>query len=90
MMTEAQRAEFKRRMEEFDAARGIRRAPAATLPAEEPHPGDSLGLIEAARRKWESDPQLRVEFRDSFERYLAFFRANARGLVRIYRGGQVT
>lgn len=80
-MTEAERAEFRRRMSEYDEAHGIRRP--APLPAEEPHPGDSLGLIQAAKREWEQSPALRVEFGDSFERYLAFFKADSKGLVKI-------
>ena len=51
--------------------------------ADEPHPGDSLGLIQAARRNWEQSAALRVEFGDSFERYLAFYKADKRGAVRI-------
>jgi hypothetical protein len=77
-------AEFHRRMEEFDSSHGIGRAAAAPLrPAEEPHPGDSLGLERAARQQWESSAALRVEFGDSFERYLAFFKADNRGAVKI-------
>jgi hypothetical protein len=87
-MTEAQREQFTRQMQEYNASHGIGRRAPAPLPAEEPHPGDSLGLIDAARRQWQADPQLRVEFGDSFERYLAFFRADKKGLVKIYGRGR--
>jgi hypothetical protein len=83
-MTEAQRAEFRRRMEEFNGARGIGRTAASRPPAEEPSAYDSLGLEQAARRAWQADPALRVEFGDSFERFAAFYRADKKGLVRIY------
>ena len=53
-------------------------------PAGEPSPHDSLGLIEAARRNWEADPSLRVEFGDDFARYAAFYRADKKGLVKIF------
>ena len=65
-------------------ARGIQHVTAASLPAaEEPHPGDSLGLERAARQQWESSPAFRVEFGDSFECYLGFYKADKRGLVKI-------
>lgn len=84
MMTPAQRDAFDRHMKEANAARGIEHAASAPLPATgAPHPNDSLGLEQAARRKWESDPSLRVEFGDSFERYLAFYKADRKGLVKI-------
>ena len=78
-------AEYHRRMAEYDAARGIQHVTAASLPpaAEEPHPGDSLGLERAARQQWESSAALRVEFGDSFERYLGFYKEDKRGLVKI-------
>lgn len=77
-MTEAQRRE---RGEEIMAR-------TSRAPADEPHPHDSLGLIEAARRNWESDPSLRVEFRGDFARYAAFYRAEAKGLVKILAPGR--
>lgn len=80
-MTEAERRE---RGEEIMA-----RFSAASGPAGEPPlPGDTYGLVQAARRAWESDPKLRVEFGDSFERYLAYAKAEARGAVRIFGRGR--
>jgi len=82
-------AEFHRRMAEYDAARGIQHVTAASLPAAEgPHPDDSLGLEQAARREWESSAALRVEFGDSFERYLAFYKADRKGSVKILGRGR--
>ena len=54
----------------------------STSGADEPSPGDSR-LERAARRQWESSADLRVEFGDSFERYLAFYKADRKGLVKI-------
>lgn len=41
-----------------------------------------------ARRKWDSDPQLRAEFRDDFDRYLAYARACCEGRAKILNGGR--
>lgn len=38
------------------------------------------------RKKWDADSNLRAEFGNSFDRYLAFERAHASGAVRIYSG----
>ncbi len=39
---------------------------------------DNLPLEERCKRKWENSPDLRAEFLDSFDRYLAYAKAEAR------------
>ena len=76
-------AEFHQRMAEYDAARGIQHVPAASFTAaEEPSPHDSLGIERAARAEWERSAAIRAEF-TCLEAYVAFRRAEARGLVKI-------
>ena len=75
-LTEAER---RARGEEIMARFSTSRAPAG-----EPSPHDSLGLEQAARREWETNAAIRVEFGDSFERYLAFYKADRKGLVKIF------
>jgi hypothetical protein len=78
-------AEFHRRMEEYDSSRGIGRADAAPLrPVAEPS-RDLYGIEERTREAWARSPELRAEF-GSYECYLAYSRAEAKGLVRILGG----
>jgi hypothetical protein len=41
-----------------------------------------------ARRKWDSDPQLRAEFGEDFERYRAFCKATYEGRAKVLNGGR--
>lgn len=45
----------------------------------------ALPLEERCKRAWERDPNLRAEFGERFESYLAFSRAEAKGSVKILR-----
>ena len=77
-------AEFHRRMAEYDAARGIQHVTAASRPpAAEASPDDSLGFERFARDEWQRNASIRLEFGDCFERYLAFYKADRKGLVKI-------
>lgn len=48
---------------------------------------DPRPIEEQCKEKWDSDPQLRSEFGDSFDRFLAYSKANADGRVRVFRPG---
>ena len=87
MLTEAQRAyraECRREARErFDREYGgSERAAAAPRAAEEPPSRDDLGIEAQARAEWLRSPAIRAEFGE-LERYVAFAKADARGLVRI-------
>lgn len=59
-------------------------APAAAVPAPAVPAADaSLPLEARAKAAWDGDPRLRGEFGDSFERYLAYAKANESGRVRL-------
>ena len=45
----------------------------------------ALPLEERCKRAWDRDPNLRAEFGDQYESYLAFSRADAKGRVKILR-----
>jgi capsid assembly protease len=45
----------------------------------------ALPLEERCKRAWDRDPNLRAEFGDRYESYLAFSRADAKGSVKILR-----
>lgn len=82
-------AEFHRRMEEYDSSRGIGRAAVAPLrPVEELSPGDTFGIEARTRDAWARSPELRAEFGDCYERYLAFTKADRKGLIRILGRGR--
>lgn len=50
----------------------------------------SMEQVEAlALEKWNADADLRAEFADQQEAYMAYVRAEARGLVRILSGNVV-
>lgn len=81
-------AEFQRRMREYDESRGVARPAVVPVgPEDPPLPGDSYGAVKAARQEWEASAKLRQEFGDCFDRFLAFKRADARGLIRIFSRG---
>ena len=88
MLTEAQRvyrAECRREARErFDREYdgGSERAAAAPRVAEEPPSRDDLAIEAQARAEWQRSPAIRAEFVE-LERYVAFAKADARGLVRI-------
>jgi hypothetical protein len=47
-----------------------------------PPSGDSYAVVQAARDEWERSPAIRAEFGE-LERYLAFKKAEGKGLVKI-------
>ena len=47
-----------------------------------PSPHDTFGIEAQARAEWQRSPAIRAEFVE-LERYIAFRRAEAKGLVRI-------
>ena len=81
MLTEAQRAyraECRREARErFDREYG-----GSERAAEEPPSRDDLAIEAQARAEWQRSPAIRAEFGE-LERYVAFAKADARGLVRI-------
>lgn len=84
MKDEAYRAECRRRArEQFDREYG---EASSSFPGEAP-PGDTYGIEARARRQWETDPAFRAEFVE-FERFVAFCRADAKGLIRIFAPGR--
>jgi hypothetical protein len=44
---------------------------------------DATRIEQRARRQWEADPALREEFGGRYESWLAYSKAEAKGLVRI-------
>jgi hypothetical protein len=84
MMTEAQRAERaesrRQARERFDREYGGSEA-SSSFPGE-PSSGDLYGIEERTRDAWARSPELRAEF-GSYESYLAYSKAVARGAVRI-------
>lgn len=77
-------AEFRQRMAAYDEVHGINRPTTAPAVEDPPLPGDSYGAVQAARAEWERSPAIRAEF-ESFERFLAFRKADAKGLIKILR-----
>lgn len=73
---EASRLEQIRKWDEEEHASGQARATAS------PEGGDAYATVQAARAEWERSPAIRAEFGE-LERYLAFKKAEAKGLVRI-------
>ena len=81
MRNEAERAEARRQArEQFDKEYG---GSEASSSSGEPSSGDFYGIEERCKRAWDRDPGLRAEFGGQLERYIAFAKADARGLVRI-------
>lgn len=63
-------------------------ADAAVPPAKPRTTSATTGSIdEQAKAEWEKDAELRAEFRDNFDSYLAFRKAEAKGTARILRKG---
>ena len=56
-----------------------RPAPAASVSA-----SDAAAIEQQARTQWARDPDLQREFGGRFEPYLAYWRAVARGQVRLF------
>jgi hypothetical protein len=71
----ASRQEAIRQWDQEDQARAT-----ASPPSRESY--DSYGAVQAARAEWERSPAIRAEFGE-FERYAAFKKAEAKGLVKI-------
>jgi hypothetical protein len=71
---------FEERARREEAAATWRRS------AAQPSSRDDFGIEQAALREWESSPALREEF-TSYEAFLAFRKAEARGLIRIISRG---
>jgi hypothetical protein len=96
-MIDQKRAEARRQARErffaehggvdhFAEAQSMRAA--ATFPArDEPASHDTYGIEERCRGEWESSAAIRAEFR-TFEVLLAYRKAEAKGLVRIFSRGR--
>lgn len=81
-MTEADRTDFQRRMAEYDSSHGIERAAGGSDLDPSVSSRDTFGLEAQARAEWQRSPAIRAEFVE-LGRYIAFVKADARGLVRI-------
>jgi capsid assembly protease len=55
----------------------------AAAPDHEAAADSALPLDERCKRAWDRDPNLRAEFGDNFDRYLAFTKASEKGKVKI-------
>jgi hypothetical protein len=89
MMSEAERAEYRRQARaQFFKERGeVDPFPdmfggGVAAARGEPASHDTFGIEERCRREWEQSAALRAEF-TCLEAYIAFRRAEAKGLVRI-------
>jgi ClpP class serine protease len=80
-------AENERRVLHLKAHRDDAPPPVAHAVAPDPQAtaaaDAALPLEERCKRAWYADPNLRAEFRDSFDAYLAFSRAESKGKVKI-------
>lgn len=56
--------------------------------AKEAAADEALPPEERAKKTWDADPAVRAEFKNDFNAYKAFVIAEAKGQVKIYRGGK--